>query len=927
MATFPSATRASILDGIGFQFEESMSGYLAEGASDPREGARRGRDQGTTARFDVVIRIDDLGRFLRTREHLAQLTGTITLPFPRPGGTFSIRDGQFNLFTIDDATGQRRMSYAFNFTAADGQAYRLEGHKEIQHDPGKFDAVEDMTRLFTVVRRGDAPQAPVYAAGELYFKLADAPALVASMKVERAASWRQKAAAYAAFTSFAYGVLRDEYLKDIRILYDTQYDNLVLSGKLADGGRQAPFFLVCGVHDRGFPWGDCELFSDVLLVIGDGQGGYRRYCITDRVLEGLELDIAAGACRYDGPLFALGGDSTTSFSQMRKRPPSLDRRNARFSIVFGARAFDAVPFPFPLVPKLVRKLSSAMSKELKNVLPGEHPLGINIRPHLVTIRSGSLRITGQDGEGAAENWSIVPAETFGEAECGAFRNLKEPKLLYGYLCALWPAARAARVQILARTLRTEREHWGKDRLDAYLGTVVSRQSSAEMLLHNDSLRVSPLPPAGRPGERAALLKKLEPCILDVANDHFPTAVLHRRVVAVQDPSGEQTLALEEDMSLIRLEAINCRRTVTVACIRDADKYKALDRVLEETAFDDLVEAKLRASGKSRPDFAIAIKPNFMFAYSKYDPTTYTDPELVHHLVRRLRANGFRTISVVEAQSTYGQYFDKRRVREVAEYLGFDEDVGFKVVDMTEDASEMRQLGPHLGYHPVSRVWQAADYRISFAKNKTHAYAYYTLTLKNIYGALPLPNKFKEYHCQRGIYETTIEYLKAFPVDYGLVDGYVSADGPFGIFADPTPNYTETVIGGADLVAVDWVAASKMGIEPMISKYMRLAVDEFGKPEIRLVGDASPYRPWLNVPVVLTLFTGRGLDASYHLGNLFYAAAAQMDETHFHYKNKAWYMALVRRLTLPLRRAFFVRTGENPSLGNRLAGWLFYRLGL
>jgi len=118
----------------------------------------------------------------------------------------------------------------------------------------------------------------------------------------------------------------------------------------------------------------------------------------------------------------------------------------------------------------------------------------------------------------------------------------------------------------------------------------------------------------------------------------------------------------------------------------------------------------------------------------------------------------------------------------------------------------------------------------------------------------------------------------------------------------------------------------MGINPMIGKHMRLAVNAFGKPEIKVIGDANPYRPWLNVPVALTLFTNKGVDADYHFGNLMYSAAAQMDETHFHRKNKALYMRILRRLTIPLRRAFFVRTGENPSLSNRFFSWLFYRMG-
>lgn len=920
--------RSSTLDGVGLQFTESMSGYLGVGESDPRKGAERGRTQNTPIRFDAQIRIPDLGRFLRTPGHQADLAGTVT--FAPLGEDLTIRDGLFNLFTVDPQTGIRQMTYAFCFRAKGGQTYYLHGHKEISDDPGKLDIVEDMTRLFTTVYRGQDEHAPVYGAGELYFKLKDTPALVASIEVLGATSWRQKVAAYTAFTSFAYGALRDEYLKDIRLFYDTQYDNLVLAGNLQkDGGSQVPFFFVSGAHEKGFPWGDNEIFWDVLLAVGDGKGGYQRYCITDRVLEGLELDIETGVYRYHGPLFSVAEGYQASFSQMRKRAPHLVECQVELAIDFEARAYDTVAFPFPLVPKLIRKMSSAMAKALREALPGEHPLGIHITPHTVTVGAGSFRIRKRDGEGhVAEEWKVVSAQTFGESEHGAFRNVKEPTLLYGYLCALRPSQKAARVQILSRTLRNEREHWVKDRLDAFAGTVISRMSSAEMLLENGKLSVRPLPPAGRPEERATLLRKLGDPVLEVNNDHFPTGVFQRRIVEVQDPSGERCLALEEDMSTMRLEAIDSDKKVTVASIKDENKFAVLDRVLDETGFDALLEEKLVASGRARTHFLIVIKPNFMFAYDKRDRTTYTDPELVHHLVRRLRARGFEAIRVVEAQSTYGEYFDKRSVREMADYLGYDGSAGYEVVDMTLDAVEKEEFGPPLGSHPVSQVWRDADFRISFAKNKTHAYAYYTLTLKNIYGALPLANKFKEYHCapRRDIYGTTIQYLKRFPVDYGLVDAFASADGPFGIFADPTPNETHTIIGGADLVAVDWVAASKMGSDPMISKYMKLAVKAFGKPEIHLVGDRNPYRPWLNVPVALTLFTHKGLDTDYHFGNLFYTAAAQMDETHFQHKSKAWHIRLVRWLTVPIRRTFFLRTGESPSLGNRMASWLLYRMG-
>ena len=204
----------SILEGVGLQFEESMSGYLGVEETDPRKGAEIGKKGETPIRFSVHIIITDLSRFIKLSDQQADLSGTVS--FEPLGGNFTIRDGRFNLFTLDPETGIRQMVYAFKFTALDGKTYFLHGHKEIHDDRGQFDVIEDMTRLFTTIYRGEDDQAPVYGAGELYFKLSDAPSMMASMKVVGAASIWQEVAAYTAFSSFACGALRDEYLKDVR---------------------------------------------------------------------------------------------------------------------------------------------------------------------------------------------------------------------------------------------------------------------------------------------------------------------------------------------------------------------------------------------------------------------------------------------------------------------------------------------------------------------------------------------------------------------------------------------------------------------------------------------------------------------------------------------------------------------------------------
>ena len=83
----------------------------------------------TISRFDVQILIPDLNRFLKIADHEADLTGTVTC---KPlGGPYPIRGGRFNLFSQDPESGMRQMSYAFGFTAADGQEYFLEGHKSL----------------------------------------------------------------------------------------------------------------------------------------------------------------------------------------------------------------------------------------------------------------------------------------------------------------------------------------------------------------------------------------------------------------------------------------------------------------------------------------------------------------------------------------------------------------------------------------------------------------------------------------------------------------------------------------------------------------------------------------------------------------------------------------------------------------------------
>ncbi len=349
---------------------------------------------------------------------------------------------------------------------------------------------------------------------------------------------------------------------------------------------------------------------------------------------------------------------------------------------------------------------------------------------------------------------------------------------------------------------------------------------------------------------------------------------------------------------------HCSGPAVVAAIRGEDMLECLDRVLSETDFFDLLERTFRMSGKTREAFSVVVKPNFMFMHSRTDPSTYTDPKLVEGFVDRIAAKGFSRIAIVEAQSTYGNYYRNREVVKVAEYVGYARNRNYQIVDLTEEMVPF-DYGGRLGKHFVGPTWRDADFRVSFAKNKTHVFCHYTLTLKNVYGTLPMQDKLKEYHAKREYDWPTIETLRHFPVHYGLIDAFLSADGQFGVISDPSPRETKTIIGGDNLIAVDWVGAKKMGLDPddpAVGRFLPLAVRAFGRPDIRWLGDTSTYPGWTNVSAVFI----RSLDLieeAYAFSNWWFSGLTAMDP-YFAFKPRGWPILLMRKALAPFKRLLY-----------------------
>jgi len=318
-----------------------------------------------------------------------------------------------------------------------------------------------------------------------------------------------------------------------------------------------------------------------------------------------------------------------------------------------------------------------------------------------------------------------------------------------------------------------------------------------------------------------------------------------------------------------------RNIVAAVTDHDLDKYSLLEKVLELSGFFETLDAAWKNSHKTKKDFKVVVKPNITMMLRRSDVGTYTDPFLVIHLLRLLLKRGYENLTVVESQNLYGNWFENRGVLQIAARMGYFEeskiasfsgkaraDISIKgegldakvpLVDMTFEKT-LHDFGPPIGEIPVGKAWIDADFRINFAKMKSHFYSVYTLAIKNIYGCLPHQDKVREYHCKQVVGPWTAQMIKAFPVDFSIVDGYTSADGWLGVKIKAIGIKSHTMIAGEDIMAMDDFGARLMRIDPENSIMFTELKKLMPFRPYQVVGSASWPKSWRNSPYFFTLFS-------------------------------------------------------------------------
>lgn len=297
----------------------------------------------------------------------------------------------------------------------------------------------------------------------------------------------------------------------------------------------------------------------------------------------------------------------------------------------------------------------------------------------------------------------------------------------------------------------------------------------------------------------------------------------------------------------------------VGVLHGTEKLACFDELLALTHFDDELLQAHEKSKKAKSDFKIIIKPNMMvYVNAKDHETIVTDKELVEHLVDHLIRLGFSKIFLCEAQNDVGRMLKNHNVAFVADKIGYKPDGRYKIVDLTLESEKFKytyksKKGKVRKWKDtVGKSWKDADFRISFAKCKTHEHDYMTLCVKNVYGCFPDPNKCCNYHIRNEIFDVTSRSLLNFPVHFSFMDAWIGSDG-FQGYKIPSSQHLKMLFGGKGIVTVDMEIFKRAGLNPEKSRFLKEAVYQLYDgvyPEYAVKGDTETQFnhlvPWNNV---------------------------------------------------------------------------------
>lgn len=218
----------------------------------------------------------------------------------------------------------------------------------------------------------------------------------------------------------------------------------------------------------------------------------------------------------------------------------------------------------------------------------------------------------------------------------------------------------------------------------------------------------------------------------------------------------------------------------------------------------------------------------------------TSPEFVDACVAMLKKKGVSKLQLGDGPALNRDTEEIARLSGIAEVCRKHEVefVDLNIDDLKKVENPLNFTGVKEFLLPVSVC--DADLLISVPKLKTHHWALMTCSMKNMFGVVP-GRKYgwpKNILHVKGINISILDILSSCKPGFAIVDGIVAleGDGPL----NGTAKQANILAMGDDLVAVDTVCASLMGLSPGRLKYLQLGgmvLGENNLASIKISGEA------------------------------------------------------------------------------------------
>jgi uncharacterized protein (DUF362 family) len=344
--------------------------------------------------------------------------------------------------------------------------------------------------------------------------------------------------------------------------------------------------------------------------------------------------------------------------------------------------------------------------------------------------------------------------------------------------------------------------------------------------------------------------------------------------------------------------------VNITQQREEKPPALLEQALVASGFWRHIEKARRSVHLRRSRFRIVIKPDLDF----YDPRPPggTDPALVEHLIDLLHDKGFADVAVVDGRNDPDAWLHNRDPRVVPELVGYrfatTEGRKYEIVAFG-DAPAEEAPNKAASATPINVHWSTANYRINFAKNRTHEDSVFALCVHNLAGLIATRDG-RGAPRRRTAPDDSLEVLRRAPPHFNIIDAYTSCHGGAGHRA-PRAMQTNAFITSPDALLADWAAAAKMGADPYASPVNALALRTVGLPARHEIdGDLGPYPLWRNVHPLIA-HSARLRNDSEALGQIAAAWFQSVDREHFPLKD--FYNDRINSFVAPL----MTRIDENP----------------